>query len=243
MPDRIDRSVLPHAAALWDPRAICYHEAGHAVAAVRLGVRVHLVTVVPDGSPGNLGRTRTAALDAQAPLWTATGWDAFERDAMIELAGPLAEEAFGCSVSTWTWQTHRAQAARAALARWPGAREADAACFVAWYEHRTRERVAAWQPAIISLAAALFARGTLDEAEVAQAMFPARGASVYTTAQPIAGRRRPRPAGRAWSAVDPWASDRVVVYPTYTPPLTFTVDERAMLNDRFGWCGAMAVAS
>ena len=39
--------------------AAAYHEAGHAVAACRLGVRVRFATIVPDGDLGGAGQDRT----------------------------------------------------------------------------------------------------------------------------------------------------------------------------------------
>lgn len=75
--------------------ATAYHEAGHAVVAVRLGVKVRSVHIIPDGD------TAGACLGRPFPEWfspdielNAKGQDLLDREVMVLLAGAKAAKRF-----------------------------------------------------------------------------------------------------------------------------------------------------
>jgi ATP-dependent Zn protease len=122
------------------------HEAGHAVAAARLGYMCGVVTIVPDGDKWTAGHAATE--DA---------WDDPEANILVCLAGYVAELEAGKEE-----QTARAGAAgdfEQALG-WLGdtAREAD----LAPYLPKARELVRENWAAIERVAAELVARQTID---------------------------------------------------------------------------------
>ena len=63
-------------------RRAAFHEAGHAIATLTLGVRVSYVSIRPDPAASSLGRCAIAALN-KVEVW---------RSVVIALAGPAAEQ-------------------------------------------------------------------------------------------------------------------------------------------------------
>ena len=116
---------------------VAYHEAGHAVAAIALRRAVKLVSIVPRGDTN--GRT----VKQKLPSTFRPGHDArtsrfVERDIMISLAGPVAQEKFqghrrglgdyDDMPSPSTWPTTSAAAARSPTPTSCGSAPARSSC-------------------------------------------------------------------------------------------------------------------
>lgn len=169
--------------------ATAYHEAGHAVASLALGRGVRRVSIVPDLAAGTLGLATNHGLPSFRPdvRDDAPTQAKAEREILILLAGPAAEERF-------TGRRNRAgaagdhAAAAAALALSLCGDEDEASAFLAWLVIRGRNLIAApgqWIR-VAALARALVDRRELSGAEVRRVCVEAMANAV---AAHVAGER------------------------------------------------------
>jgi len=76
-------------------KATAYHEAGHAVAALRLNVSVRSVSIVPTkGSLGRMAHYRKTGFSPDIDITSLRAKGVLERDAIVTLAGPAAEKRY-----------------------------------------------------------------------------------------------------------------------------------------------------
>lgn len=153
---------------------VAFHEAGHAVVMMVLGVRIDHVSIDPDsdtdGTVVPVGTSRNGSPDPQKPT-TLGRWGA-ERDVMVALAGPLAamqyvtdEDALRSSVAGDL--DHAIRAIRSVC----GSTE-EAAAMLQWLRIRTQNLLNAQWHAVAILAATLREKRTLTEQEAADAVAP-----------------------------------------------------------------------
>lgn len=147
-----------------------YHEAGHAVAHIRLGIPFRRVTIKEDGD--SLGRVSGYGLGrkvferTQAGVPTAQDRDRLEKEIICILSGPFAERRF-----TRKWNHAKASAdhenvSMYALKLCGSEREANA--YVRWLEIHTKDLLDAsfiWN-SVKSVAQALLERETLGAEDV-----------------------------------------------------------------------------
>lgn len=152
-----------------------YHEAGHAVAYVRLSLPFTSATIVPDAQGGSAGGARGAPFHpVGSGLKTL---DRLEKEIIVALAGPLAQRRHTGrndhvgAVKDWR------RAAEFAFRRFgerpePGQPRGDledvVAAYLRYLELQTERAVASpsWWSAIEVVAAALLERGTLSGRQV-----------------------------------------------------------------------------
>ena len=150
--------------------AIAYHESGHAVACVILGVRVKKATIIPVDA-NILGRVTHASIYGGArpdiefsdPVRLRV-----ERDILIAFAGDAAERRFHKRRRFGGWSDYdRATNAASNVCSSPNATEA----FLRWLEIAAADLVDLNWPAIDAVAKALVERKTLTGGQVRTAMF------------------------------------------------------------------------
>lgn len=143
-------------------RLTCHHEAGHAVAAWRLGLKVRRVTIVPgadyDGFAEHDSPLRGIRLDLDD---SDRARMRAEKAIMVCLAGTIAQRRFAPrSVRVWHGEGDRDLAADLAL-RLNGSGEA-ATAYLRWLDLRTADLIEATWDSVQSLANALLEVKTLN---------------------------------------------------------------------------------
>ena len=148
-------------------RCTAYHEAGHAAAALVVGVRFRYVTIEPDIDDGSLGHcefTHGWPRGLDPATASPERLEQYVRKAVIcALAGDTAETQFRArhnwvgSSSDWDSAMHYAEA----VTQSPEERDA----YVGWLWIRTQQLVARETPAIAALAEALLERETIRYAD------------------------------------------------------------------------------
>jgi ATP-dependent Zn protease len=155
--------------------AIAYHEAGHAVACIKLRVRVRKATIIPVDADV-LGHVSHANVYGGVRLDIETSDRArlrAERDILIALAGDAAERKF-CKRRRFGGGADYERAVDAALHLCSSAKATEA--FVNWLAVAAADLVESQWAAIERVAKALIERKTLTGAQVREAAFPPIGA-------------------------------------------------------------------
>jgi hypothetical protein len=146
--------------------ATAFHEAGHAVACQRLGIRVRKASIIPEKD--TLGRVgyRDPWRGINLECDNSARGDRRAKDMIIvALAGPEAQRKHSRrSWRSWHGSYDHAKVADLAL-RMNGSNESTDA-YVRWLEIATRDLVAIWWPEIEKVARALFERNELTAAEI-----------------------------------------------------------------------------
>jgi hypothetical protein len=150
----------------WAKWSTAFHEAGHAVACWRCGVKVRRATIVP--AEDSLGQVKHSTFFRGINLDTdnSARGDRQVKDLVIVcLAGPEAQRRYRpYSVRHAQCSADYRQAADLAL-KVNGSDKATKA-YLRWLEIVTRDSVALWWPQIEKVARALFERGTLTATEI-----------------------------------------------------------------------------
>ena len=132
-------------------RRVAYHEAGHCVAALQLGIPVLRVSIAPDPVRQTLGYVQLANDAPRRGARTADERLRVEARIIMELAGPLAEEIAGLAKVREEWARHEALAELVALQLRPALSEPELWPFVAWLDARARGLLAQHWPAVTAL--------------------------------------------------------------------------------------------
>jgi hypothetical protein len=143
-----------------------FHEAGHAVACWRHGLKVHSATIIPahdlSGAVQHANPLRGIRLDINN---SARGRQRAESTIIICLAGPAAQRRH----SPRSWRSHHGAADHALAVdlalTMNGSAEATNA-YLRWLEIATRDEIAILWPKVEKLAHALFERFILTAAEI-----------------------------------------------------------------------------
>jgi ATP-dependent Zn protease len=151
-------------------QATAYHEAGHAVAhyLLRRAGRLREVTIVPDAQRGTPGRAPrwTDPYDLDDGPWSDLVKVRLQHEAMVLLAGGIAERRFAGRTDQADTQSDYEKAAELALAISGSEHAADA--FLDWLGTVTEDLVADRWPAVEAIAAALLQQRTLSAHDVDQ---------------------------------------------------------------------------
>ncbi|MFN3891988.1 MAG: hypothetical protein ACK4MV_16455 [Beijerinckiaceae bacterium] len=139
---------------------VAHHEAGHAVAAIALGVPMRFATIVPDLEDATLGHVRFRSGDPDLP---SLG----HRLLIVSLAGPAAQRRFAPRSPIRVNGDSDFQLARLESETCSSSPVA-ARSLHRWAEHESRHLVAREWVLIEHVAAALIERRTIDEAGLQQ---------------------------------------------------------------------------
>ena len=104
-----NESPNPASPDFYDGRFIAFHEAGHAVAAVVLGIGLQSVDIEESELPGSgfsLGKTNLGMRDVAAEI-LGKGEDVVKPFLVQMLAGAVAESIVNSAVTTGEYQTHK----------------------------------------------------------------------------------------------------------------------------------------
>jgi hypothetical protein len=149
-------------------RPIAYHEAGHAVIAWHLGVRVRSLTIVPDEA--TLGRCHHASLirgrypELDGSLGAVVK---MQKNIMISLAGPIAQHLYNPH-SVRRYHTYADHTLAADLALQLTESEEESGALLKWLEIRTRGILRLRWALVESLGKKLLDTGTMKGTEVGQ---------------------------------------------------------------------------
>lgn len=149
--------------------ATAYHEAGHAVAAWKLGYRPISASII--GADESVGEVRH-----ENPYGNHAGYDGselgrlrIERAIIIRLAGPIAQKLYRpTSWRRWQGGADYAVAADLALLVWGSGEIASA--FLKWLDLRAKAFIEQNWPVVERVANALLKRGAVNEDEIAVLM-------------------------------------------------------------------------
>lgn len=151
-------------------QATAYHEAGHAVAAWKLGYRpISASVVAAEGSVGEVWHENPFSGVNLEFDGTDLARSRVERAIMIRLAGPIAQKRYRPT----SWRRGQGGADYAVAAdlalRVCGSGEV-ASAFLKWLDLRAKALIEDHWPAVERLAAALIKHGTMNQEEIAALM-------------------------------------------------------------------------
>lgn len=150
--------------------ASAYHEAGHAVAAWKLGYRsISASIAAADESTGEVRHENPFPGENLDVVESALVRSRVERAIIIRLAGPIAQKRY--RPTSWRrWQGGADYAVAADLAlRVCGSGEI-ASAFLKWLDLRAKALIEQHWPAVERLANALLKQGTMDQDQIAALM-------------------------------------------------------------------------
>ncbi len=149
--------------------ATAYHEAGHAVAAWKLGYRpISASIIAADESVGEVRHENPYGNNAEYD-GSELGRLRIERAIIIRLAGPIAQKRY--RPTSWRrWQGGADYAVAADLALVVCGSGKIASAFLKWLDLRAKALIEQNWPIVERLANALLKRGTVSEDEIAVLM-------------------------------------------------------------------------